>query len=82
LRVVDGVEQCVLAAVSTVLGSRIDAPDYGIPDETFRRQSVRPSAQVYVRAVEEAEPRARVLGEARVEEMIEEVVLKVESASV
>jgi phage baseplate assembly protein W len=70
------VRQCVLACLSTPLGSRIDAPEYGVVDETFTRQSRNPSAEVYLRAIEEAEPRARLLGEAEIEGMIKRVVLK------
>jgi phage baseplate assembly protein W len=73
----DEIRDSVLACLSTKRGSRMDAPEYGIVDETFIRQSVNPSVEMYVRAVEEAEPRARLLGEAELEGMVRRVILKV-----
>jgi phage baseplate assembly protein W len=73
---VDEVRQNVLAVLNTIVGSRIDAPEYGVPDETFTRQSRNRSADAYLRAVEDAEPRARLLGEAEIEGMIRRIVLK------
>jgi phage baseplate assembly protein W len=70
------IAQCVLACVSTIVGSRIDAPGYGVPDETFQQLSPTPSVEAYLAAVQEAEPRAHLLGEASVEEMIKRVVLQ------
>jgi phage baseplate assembly protein W len=70
------IRQCVLAVLKTKIRSRIEEPDYGIPDETFKRQSPRPSVDVYVRAVEEAEPRAHLLATAEVEDLVERVILK------
>jgi phage baseplate assembly protein W len=70
------IEQCVLACVSTIVGSRIDAPGYGVPDETFQQLTPHPSVEAYLAAVQEAEPRAHLLGEASVEEMIKRVVLQ------
>ena len=70
------IRNCVLASLNTFVGSRIDAPEYGIVDETFKRQTTNPSVDTYLRAVEEDEPRAHVLGGAEVEGMIRRVVLK------
>lgn len=75
------IEQCVLACVSTVVGTRIDAPGYGVPDETFQQLSPTPSVEPYLAAVQEAEPRAHLLGEATVEEMIKRVVLQMAVSS-
>lgn len=75
------IEQCVLACVSTIVGSRLDAPGYGVPDETFQQLSPTPSVEAYLAAVQEAEPRAHLLGEASVEEMIKRVVLQMSEVS-
>lgn len=72
------IRQCVLACLRTRLGSRLEASDYGIPDLTFKRQPRTPDASVYLRAVEEAEPRAALLGRADVEGLIQRVVLEQE----
>jgi phage baseplate assembly protein W len=74
------IAQCVEAVLNTPVGSRIDAPDYGVPDETFSQLSVDESAAVYLDAIDAAEPRARVLGEARVEEMAKRVAIRVEAS--
>jgi phage baseplate assembly protein W len=73
---IEEIRQNVLAVLSTELGSRIDAPAYGIPDETFKRQISRPSADLYLQVVEEVEPRAHLLGEAEVEGLIRRIVLE------
>ena len=73
------IRQCVMACLRTKVGSRMDAPEYGIPDLTFKRQPRVPSAEVYLQAVEEAEPRARLLGRAEVEGLIQRVVLEQEA---
>ena len=91
-RIVDGVlqtveqdsteeiNQCVEAVLNTPLGSRIDAPDYGVPDETFSQLSADEAAAVYLDAIDAAEPRARVLGEARVVEMAKQVVIEIQGS--
>lgn len=72
---VEEIEQCVEAILRTIIGTRVlDAPDFGIPDETFVQQGPSPSAAVYIAAIEEHEPRARVLGTARLEELATKVV--------
>ena len=72
---VEDIEQCVEAVLRTILGSRLlDAPDFGVPDETFVQQTPNPSAEIYITAVEAQEPRARVLGTARLEELVSKVV--------
>jgi phage baseplate assembly protein W len=76
------VDQCVIAVLKTQRGSRLEAPEFGIPDETFTTQTPAPTADVYLAAIEEAEPRARVVGEAAINELIEEVVIETEAASV
>ena len=64
------IQQCVEAVLRTIVGTRLlDAPDFGVPDETFVQQMPSPSADVYVAAIEEQEPRARVLGRAQLLEL-------------
>jgi phage baseplate assembly protein W len=74
------IEQCVEAVLNTPLGSRIDAPGYGVPDETFSTLSADKSVSGYLAAVEAAEPRAHVLGEATVGEMAKRVVIRNQEA--
>lgn len=66
---VEEIEDCVEAVLRTIFGTRIDAPEFGIPDETFEQQGPNPSAEAYLAAIEEAEPRAHQLGRARLEDM-------------
>lgn len=73
------IAQCVEAVLNTMVGSRIEAPGYGIPDETFKTQAPNPSIAVYLAAVEEAEPRAVLLGQAQLEGMIRRIALRVEA---
>ena len=73
--------QCVLACLRTKIGSRLEAPDYGIPDLTFKRQPRQPVPDAYIRAVQEAEPRARLLGRAEAEGLIQRVVLEQERSN-
>lgn len=73
---IEEIEDCVEACVNTIVGTRLDAPDYGVPDEAFKQLSPNPSVAAYLAAVDEAEPRASVLGKARVEGMIEKVILE------
>lgn len=73
----EDIAQCVEAVARTIVGSRIDAPGFGVPDETFLQQGASPSVAPYIRAVEAAEPRAHLLGEARLEDLVKKVILKV-----
>lgn len=73
---------CVEASARTPEGSRIDAPTYGIPDETFTQQTPNPSAEVYVSHITEDEPRARLIGEAEAEGLVKRIVLSEERQSV
>jgi phage baseplate assembly protein W len=68
------IEQCVEAVLRTIVGTRLDDLDFGIPDESFRQQTPNSSGDIYVAAVEELEPRARVLGSVRIEELATKVV--------
>jgi phage baseplate assembly protein W len=70
------IQQNIEAVLNTIVGTRIDAPDFGVPDETFSTQSPNPSVAVYLAAVENAEPRASLLGQATVEGIVRRIVLK------
>jgi phage baseplate assembly protein W len=80
---VEEIEGCVEAILRTFVGTRIDAPDFGVPDESFVQQTPNPSAEVYIAAIEQAEPRARVLGSARLEELVtKHVTIETETSGV
>lgn len=70
------IDQCIEAVLRTPVGSRMEDPEFGRPDETFKTLKANPTADVYLAAVEEGEPRARVRGTAHVEEMAERIVIK------
>jgi len=76
------IRQCVISCLSTRRGSRMDAPDFGIPNHLFNRLTGRSSLDDYLTAIEESEPRAHVLGKAEIEGMIERIVFKLEPAGV
>lgn len=63
------IEQCVVAILRTPVGTRIENPELGIPDEAFEQLGPNPSAEPYLSILEEFEPRARLVGEARLEEL-------------
>jgi phage baseplate assembly protein W len=68
---------CVESILRTPEGSRIDVPAFGRPDDTFTQLgSAGPSAEPYVSAVEEWEPRSTATGTAEVEDAIERIVIK------
>jgi phage baseplate assembly protein W len=75
---VEEIEDCVEACLRTPVGTRIDEPDYGVPDETFIQLSPNPSVEVYLNAVEEAEPRASLIGEGAVEDMTKRITISAE----
>lgn len=66
---VEEIEDCVESILRTFAGTRIDNPDFGIPDEAFTQQTPNSSAELYIAAIEAQEPRARVLGRARLVEL-------------
>lgn len=70
------IADCVEAVLRTPQGTRMDAPAYGRPDETFSQIGANTSAEPYLVAVEEWEPRSTVLGEAEVEGAVERIVIK------
>lgn len=72
------INQCIVACLGTRLGSRLEAPDYGVPSQIFKRQSRSPSAAVFLRAVEANEPRAALLGTPEFEGLIESVRIEQE----
>ena len=66
---IEDVDNCVEAIVRTPLGSHLDDLDLGVPDLTFRSVGANPTAEQFLSAVEDQEPRAHLLGEARLEEL-------------
>lgn len=77
------IESCVEATLRTPLGTRLEEPEYGIPDETFAQVPREPGAEIYLAAVEEQEPRARGLGTARLQELaIKHVTIELEGQGV
>lgn len=75
------IEDCVESILRTLVGTRaIDAPDFGVPDETFVQQTPNSSAEIYIAAIEAQEPRAHVLGRARLKQMVKEVVIEMGAA--
>lgn len=76
------IRQCVIACLSTRRGSRMDSPNFGIPNHLFNRLTARPNVDDYLAAIEESEPRAHVLGKAEIEGMIEQIIFKLEPAGV
>lgn len=72
------IEQCVVAALSTRIGSRLEEPEYGIPDQLFELLPPSPNMDAVLAAIEEWEPRAKVLGEVEVEDLAKRVVIELE----
>lgn len=72
------VEQCVEAVLSTHVGSRLEESEFGIPDELFQLLPPDPNIDDVLAAIEEWEPRARVLGSAEVEELVKRVTVELE----
>lgn len=79
---IEEVVQNVLACVSTPLGSRQDDPDYGIDAGLFSKQSIHQDLAPILAAVEEAEPRASLLGEVELEQLVRRIVIEVEGVAV
>lgn len=66
---IEDIDNCVKAIVRTPVGSHLDDLDLGIPDLAFRSVGPNPTAQQFLSAIEAREPRAHLLGEARIEEL-------------
>jgi hypothetical protein len=66
---IEDIDNCVEVIVRTPVGSHLDDLDLGVPDETFRLLGPNPSAKEFLSVIEEQEPRAHLLGEARLEEL-------------
>jgi hypothetical protein len=74
---VDEVRDCVFALLSTRLGSRIELPEYGIPDELFGL--VAPGEidiSALLAVIEEWEPRAGATGSASLEDLVKTVEIR------
>lgn len=75
------VTQCVLACLSTPYGSRQDDPEYGVEAGLFSKQSAHVDITPILAAVEEAEPRARLIGSVELEQLVRRVVIEVEGVA-
>lgn len=73
---VEEIDQCTTAVLRTPTETRVDMPAFGRPDTTFTQLGEGVSAQIYVEAVEEWEPRAVVLGLAYVEGAVERIQIE------
>jgi len=76
------IDQCIEAVLRTPVGARIEDPEFGRPDEVFKTLGPNPTADRYIAAVEEGEPRAQVRGAAHVEEMAETISITQEEPGV
>ena len=75
------IHDCVEASLRTFEGTRVEAPEYGIPDATFEQLGPDVTADSYLLAVAKDEPRARLLGEAETEELTKRVKIESEPPS-
>lgn len=73
---IEEITQCVVACLSTKLGSLVDLPEFGIPNELFK-QLPDVDVDAVMAAVEDCEPRAAVLGAATFEDLIARVSVEV-----
>lgn len=76
---IEDIKQCVLACLSTPQGSRESDPEYGIRPGLFTKQTPNIDMTAILAAVEEAEPRARLLGGVELEGLIRHAVIGVEA---
>lgn len=76
---IEDVKQCVLACLSTPKGSRPDDPEYGIDAGLFTKQTPNLSIAPILATVEEAEPRAKLLGSVELEGLVRRVLVGVEA---
>lgn len=77
---IEEIKQCAIAVLRTPIGARIEVPEFGISRaELFSQVSPTPTADVYLEAIEEWEPRAQVAGTAVVEEMEKRVTIGLEA---
>ena len=56
---VDDVGNCVVVALATELGSRVEVPTFGIPDQVFQLQPL--SLDTLINAIQEWESRAEIV---------------------
>ncbi|HEX5592017.1 MAG TPA: GPW/gp25 family protein [Solirubrobacterales bacterium] len=72
------IRDSVFALLSTRVGSRLEQPEYGIPDELFELLTPGMGAEAILAAIEEWEPRARVLADVEIEELVKNVQIRLE----
>jgi phage baseplate assembly protein W len=72
---------CVVALLSTRLGSRLEEPEYGIPDELFELLTPGMDAAAVLEAIDEWEPRARVVfAEVELEDLAKHVHIQLQGS--
>lgn len=54
----EDITNCVEAVVRTIIGQRVELPDFGIPDPTFQTQPLQ--LQAITEAILQQEPRATI----------------------
>lgn len=69
------IDQCIEAVLRTPEGTRVDAPGFGRPDTSFAQLGAAPSSQPYIAAVEQWEPRAELVGDARLDGLTEKITI-------
>jgi phage baseplate assembly protein W len=72
------IRDCVFALLSTRVGSRLERPEYGIPDELFELLTPGMGADQVLAAIEEWEPRARALAAVEIDELVKTVQIRLE----
>jgi phage baseplate assembly protein W len=76
---IEDIKQCVLACLSTPKGSRAEDPDYGVRAGLFSKQARGLDTTAVLSAVEEAEPRARLLSQVELEGLVRRVTIGVQA---
>lgn len=71
------IAQCVEAVAKTPVRTRIENPAYGVNEELFRMLPADSTNTALIAAIEEFEPRAKLLGEKELSELTETIRLRV-----
>jgi phage baseplate assembly protein W len=72
----EDIRQCIYVSLATREGSRMEDPDYGVPDQLFKKLAIDPNADAVLAAVEDDEPRAALVGSVEIEDTVERVAVK------
>lgn len=76
------IAQCVHATLSTPVGSRLEAPEFGRPPALFDQLGTVPRPEAYMAAIKRDEPRAQLLAEGEIEDMVERIAFRREQQGV